>query len=45
MRSRGIPLTLENYLALAFPEGTPDPMPAELEATIPLELRQQGEEY
>jgi hypothetical protein len=39
MKANGIPLTRENYLNLAYPDGVPDPMPAELEGEIPLDLR------
>jgi hypothetical protein len=39
MRAHNIPLTRENYLAINWPEGAPDPMPAELEAEIPPEFR------
>lgn len=38
MKQRGIPLTRENWLKLAYPEGAPDPMPAEALAEIPPEL-------
>jgi hypothetical protein len=39
MRARGIPVTRENYLALADPEADPDDYPAEMEAELPRELR------
>jgi hypothetical protein len=39
MKSRGIPLTRENYLALADPEADPNDYPAEMEAELPRELR------
>jgi hypothetical protein len=39
MRSRGIPLTRENYLRLEYPEGLPEPWTAELEAELPAEIR------
>ena len=39
MRQQQIPLTRENYLRLAYPEGVPDPWPAELEETLPPEIR------
>lgn len=35
MIKKGIHLTRENYLDMAYPEGAPDPMPAELEAMLP----------
>jgi hypothetical protein len=39
MLKLGEPVTRENYLALNFPEGVPDPLPAELEASLPWELQ------
>jgi hypothetical protein len=39
MRIESIPLTRENYLALAYPDGLPAPWTAELEAELPEELR------
>ena len=39
MKERGMPLTLENYLRLAYPEGAPDPMSGEELAMIPPEVR------
>ena len=39
MKRRGIPVTPQNWLELAFPDGAPDPMPGELLQTIPPELR------
>jgi hypothetical protein len=38
MRHSGTPLTRENYLALAYPDGLPDWTP-ELEGQLPTELR------
>ena len=35
MKAHGLPLTRENYLDRNFPDGVPDPMPAELEMEIP----------
>ena len=39
MKARGLPLTRKVYLELAYPDGAPDPLPGELEAAIPDELR------
>lgn len=39
MERQGLPRTRAQYLALAYKEGAPDPLPAELEAEIPEELR------
>jgi hypothetical protein len=40
MKQRGIPLTRQNYLALAFPDGLPKGlMDYELEELIPEEIR------
>jgi hypothetical protein len=39
MRRRGEPLTREQYLAQAYPEGVPNPLSAEEEMEIPEELR------
>jgi len=39
MKQQQIPLTRQNYLALAYPEGVPEPWPAELEETLPQEIR------
>ena len=39
MKRRGIPVTRQNWLGLAFPEEAPDPMPGELLQTSPPELR------
>ena len=39
MQARGIPRTRENYLKLAYPEGAPDQLPAEVEASLPREVR------
>ena len=36
-----IPITRENYLELAYPEGMPDEWTAELEAELPEELQNQ----
>jgi hypothetical protein len=38
MKANGEPLSRERYLALAYPEGAPNPLPAELEAGLPREL-------
>lgn len=35
MKALELPLTRETYLGLNFPEGVPDPMPAELKMEIP----------
>jgi hypothetical protein len=40
MTKRSIPVTRENYLQVAYPEGTPIPWTAELEAQLPKELQQ-----
>ena len=40
MKRRGLPLTRAVYLSLNYPDGVPDPMPGELEALIPRELRE-----
>lgn len=40
MTKHGIPLTRENYLEIAYPEGLPIPWTAELEAQLPSELQQ-----
>jgi hypothetical protein len=34
LRDRALPVTRENYLLFAYPEGAPDPMPGELEAIV-----------
>lgn len=39
MVRRGLPLTREVYLELAFPDGAPDPMPPELEGELPEEFQ------
>jgi len=39
MQSMGIPITRSRYLSLSYPDGVPDPMPAELEAELPDEIR------
>ncbi len=41
MRARGIALTREAYLNLAYPNGAPNPLPPELEAGLPSELRKR----
>ena len=43
MKEQSVPLTRENYLELAYPDGLPDPWTAELEATLPPEIRAQQE--
>ena len=35
------PLTLQTYLAMNYPDGVPDPMPAELLAEVPYPLLDQ----
>ncbi len=30
LRERGLPVTVENYLSVAYPEGPPRPLPVEL---------------
>lgn len=40
MKAQGTPLTRQNYLALAYPQGAPDPLPAELELGLPPELQE-----
>ena len=37
------PLTRETYLAMEYPDGAPDPLPAELEEMIPEPLRAMTE--
>jgi hypothetical protein len=39
MRHRGIPLTRENYLRIAYPSGLPKEWTAEHEARLPEEIR------
>lgn len=39
MKRHGLPLTRETYLELDYPEGPPDPFPAELEEGLPPEVR------
>lgn len=39
----GIPVTRENYLEMAYPEGLPDEWTAELEAELPDELQNNAE--
>ena len=39
LAKRGIPLTRENYLRYAYPEGAPNPMPAELEMALPAAIQ------
>ena len=40
MKAHGMPLTRRAYLEFNYPDGVPDPLPAELEAEIPRELRE-----
>ena len=40
MRARDIPLTRENYLALAYPDGLPE-WTQELEDQLPIELQRE----
>lgn len=37
------PLTKETYLAMEYPDGAPDPLPAELEEMIPEPLRREAD--
>ena len=39
MKQDQTPLTRENYLNLAYPEDVPTPWPAELEETLPQQIR------
>ena len=39
LKERGIPLSRESYLKVAYPDGAPNPMPAELEMMLPAEIR------
>jgi len=39
MKSRGIPVTRENYIAMAHPGADPTDYPVELEMELPVELR------
>ena len=39
LKQRGLALTRENYLKLAYPDGPPEPLPAELLAQIDEALR------
>lgn len=39
MKQHNIPLTRENYLEINYMGSPPDPMPAELEAEIPDEVK------
>ncbi len=39
IKRRQIPLTRANYLAEAYPDGVPNPLPAELEAELPEQFR------
>ncbi len=43
LKRYGIPVTRENYLDLAYPEGLPSPWGAELEAQLPKELQEAPE--
>lgn len=44
MRRHNLPLTREKYLALAYPDGLPEPFGPELEAELPGQFRQwQGD--
>jgi hypothetical protein len=40
LRRHGLPVTRENYLALAYPTGLPEPWTAELEAELPPDLQE-----
>ncbi len=42
MRDRGMPLTRRAYL-FSYPDGVPDPLPAEIAASVPRELRDDDE--
>jgi hypothetical protein len=39
MMTRGIAVTGQNYLDLAYPEGAPEPLPDEFEAGLPAPFR------
>ena len=39
MQQRGIPLTRDNYLKIAYPEGVPNPLDPEIEAELPAMIR------
>jgi hypothetical protein len=43
MITLGIPVTRANYLSLTAPEADPSDLDAEMEASLPPELRLQGE--
>jgi tripartite-type tricarboxylate transporter receptor subunit TctC len=43
LEEKGYPVTRENWLAMAYPDGEPEPWTAELEATLPEELQDQEE--
>jgi len=40
MKAQGLPLTQEQWLRFNYPEGVPDPLPAELWAEIPPKIRE-----
>ena len=42
LKELGQPVTRENYLAWAYPDGIPNPWTAELEAELPEELQHSG---
>jgi hypothetical protein len=43
LKARGLPVTRTNYLKLAYPEGAPEPLPAEELAMMEEALRQSGD--
>lgn len=42
LAKNGIPVTRESYLDVAYPDGAPSPLPAELEAGLPPQLQEKG---
>lgn len=40
MKQQGLPLTQEAWLEFNYPEGVPDPLPSEVWASIPPEIRE-----
>ncbi len=44
MSHLNMPMTRDNYLELAYPEGLPEPFGPELEAELPIQFQSQQEE-
>lgn len=42
LRARGIPVTAENFLDFAYPEGAPHPLPVELKQEVQRVVRAEG---